>query len=98
MLLNSGLVVAHNIITIMNESVIILILILTSLYVLRTYRQIFKESSVLAFLKSQNPGEKVFTYLTAIHVVVYLAWDITQRKHSIMLKYFVINEGNICSE
>ncbi|CAH1720178.1 unnamed protein product [Aphis gossypii] len=51
-----------------------------------------KENTVLSFWKYLSYGEKTFGIIVFVNVAIYLAWNVTKWK-STMLKYFIINEG-----
>ncbi|CAH1720180.1 presenilins-associated rhomboid-like protein, mitochondrial isoform X3 [Aphis gossypii] len=50
-----------------------------------------KENTVLSFWKYLSYGEKTFGIIVFVNVAIYLAWNVTKWK-STMLKYFIINE------
>ncbi|KAE9537330.1 hypothetical protein AGLY_006353 [Aphis glycines] len=52
---------------------------------------ILKENTVLSFWKYLSYGEKTFGIIVFVNVAIYLAWNVTKWK-STMLKYFIINE------
>lgn len=55
-----------------------------------------KENTVLSFWKYLSYGEKTFGIIVFVNVAIYLAWNVTKWK-STMLKYFIINEGKFFS-